>query len=182
MTKSQLLEDLQKRCEACIEAAETFNTFSLEHLQHHPDQGGWNIPQCLEHLNLYGDFYLPEIERRILGAEPMTKDHPFKSGWFGEKTVNDMLPKADKVRMMRTFKDKDPMMMELDYRTIDRFIKQQRQMIKLLQLAKDVHISKVKTKLTLPILRFKLGTTFRFVIYHQERHIWQAQRVASKLH
>jgi DinB superfamily len=29
----------------------------------------WNVLECLEHLNLYGYFYIPEIEKSILNSK-----------------------------------------------------------------------------------------------------------------
>lgn len=58
------------------------------------------------------------------------------------------------------------------------FIGQQQQLLKLLQAARMVNLNKVKTRISISrFVKIKLGNTFRFVIYHNQRHILQAKRV-----
>jgi hypothetical protein len=88
-----------------------------------------------------------------------------------------MLPK-EHMKKMKTFKRKNPINSNLDKETvIKKFIYQQEQMLNLLALSKNKNLNKIKTSITLPLLKFKLGDTFRFVIYHNERHIVQAQNI-----
>lgn len=181
MKKSTLLNDLKKRTDALIQESQRFKSFDAGLLNTKPSADRWSILECIEHLNLYGDFYLPEFETRILNANKDGHDRSFKSGWFGEYTVMSMLPKDNKVSTMKTFASKDPSNSNLTIASIDRFIKQQERMLKLLDQAQQVNISKVICRTTLPVIRFKLGTTFRFVIYHNERHFWQANNVLSEL-
>jgi len=177
MKQIELIADLKARTSELIKEAEAFKQLPAERLNQKSSSTSWSVLECLEHLNLYGDFYSPEIESCIIDGEKINQDPNFKSGWFGEKTVQDMLPKNDKVIKMSTFKDKNCLNSDLSIATIDRFIKQQEGMIRLLDLASSVHLEKVKTKITLPLIKFKLGTTFRFVIYHNQRHIWQANNM-----
>ena len=177
MKQSELIADLKSRTSNLIAEAEAFKKLSTEQLNAKPSPSSWSVLECIEHLNLYGDFYLPEIEGRILSSQKIKDDPSFKSGWFGEKTVQDMLPENGAVKKMNTFKNKNPLNSNLTVASIDRFIKQQEGMLRLLDLSSSVRLEKVKTKITLPLIKFKLGTTFRFVIYHNQRHIWQANNV-----
>ena len=177
MKQTELIADLKARTSELIKQAEAFKQLPTERLNQKSSSTSWSVLECLEHLNLYGDFYLPEIESCIIDGEKINQDPIFKSGWFGERTVQDMLPKNDKVKKMNTFKDKNPLNSDLSIATIDRFIKQQEGILRLLDLASSVHLEKVKTKITLPLIKFKLGTTFRFVIYHNQRHLWQANNL-----
>jgi len=177
MKQTELIADLKARTSELIKQAEAFKQLPTERLNQKSSSTSWSVLECLEHLNLYGDFYLPEIESCIIDGEKINQDPNFKSGWFGERTVQDMLPKNDKLKKMNTFKDKNPLNSDLSIATIDRFIKQQEGILRLLDLASSVHLEKVKTKITLPLIKFKLGTTFRFVIYHNQRHLWQANNL-----
>lgn len=176
MKQSELIHDLSERTKRLIDRAEEFKHKDAALLNQRPEENAWSVLECLEHLNLYGDFYLPEIAHRIHTAEKIEGDPDFKSGWFGEKTVTGMLPKNDKVSKMRAFKNKTPNPSALSMVTIDRFIEQQKTMLRLLQEARSVSLKRVKTDITLPLIRFYLGTTLRFVIYHNQRHLWQADR------
>jgi hypothetical protein len=175
--KKGLLADLKNDIGKGVEQAKAFKNLTTEQLNYKENPESWSILECLEHLNLYGDFYLPEIENRILEATP-TRSEIFKSGFFGNYFANTMQPKADgSVQKMNTFKDKNPIHSDLSITTIDRFLKQQNQMLALLEQAENIDLTKVKTKTTLPIIKFRLGDTFRFVIYHINRHLLQAKRV-----
>lgn len=138
----------------------------------------WSALECLEHLNLYGAFYIPELNKRMAGSSLPTFN-TFKSGYWGNKFSLDMLPEEG-MKTMRTFESKNPIHSTLDKdKVIDTFIEQQKQFLDLLKVAEDKNLTKIKTSLTIPILKFRLGDTFRFVIYHNERHIVQAQKAIS---
>jgi hypothetical protein len=42
----------------------------------------WNVLEYLEYLNLYGDFYLMEMEKRILEANSSPTSVVFESGFW----------------------------------------------------------------------------------------------------
>jgi len=134
----------------------------------------------LEHLNLFGDFYLGEIEKRIKKAKH-SPTKLYKSGWFGNYFANSMLPKNGKIRKMKTFRDKDPINSKLTQTTIERFLQQQYRMIELLNRAQYVNMYKVKTSITIPLVKLRLGDSFRVVIYHNQRHMLQAEKVLNQV-
>lgn len=171
-----LLADLIERTRQHLNAAEHYKSLTDEQLNWRPAPEKWSVLECLEHLNLYGDFYLPEIQSRITKSR-FTAEKNFKSGMLGNYFAQSMLPKK-KLNKMKTFKDKNPLGSQLDKRTINRFIEQQKKMLVLLEKARKVSLNRTKTSISIPFpVRLKLGDTFRFVIYHNERHIAQAERV-----
>lgn len=175
MRQQELIDDLKERTKALVHQVEGFRSKDLDRLNARPSEGAWSALECLEHLNLYGDFYLPELERRILSGKKVKGDPVFKSGWFGERTVTSMLPKEG-MMTMNAFKNMTPDPSTLSMATVDRFLKQQATLLTLLEKARGVDLRKTLTNITLRIIRFYLGTTFRFVIYHNQRHLWQADR------
>jgi hypothetical protein len=177
ITQKELLEDLVKRTEKHLNAAQQFLELPLEKLQQKPSEKAWSILECIEHLNLYGDFYLPEIAQQMknstLGAEAV-----FKSGWLGNYFANAMLPRRTKPNNMNTFKDKNPNGSTLGLEVLHRFIEQQKTTLNLLHQAQTVNLTKIKTGITISSwIRLRLGDTFRVVIYHNYRHIVQAQKL-----
>ncbi|MBP9794205.1 MAG: DinB family protein [Flavobacterium sp.] len=139
----------------------------------------WSVLECLEHLNRYGHFYIPAIEKTILNSK-YNSEVEFKSGILGNFFAESMLPKK-KLNKMKTFKDKNPLNSNLDRKVIDEFIHQQIQTIALLNKAKTVSLSKNKVEITLTKwMKLKLGDTFRFVINHNCRHIQQIQNNLDK--
>ena len=75
----------------------------------------------------------------------------------------------------------NPINSKLDINTLKRFTEQQQQIITLLNNAKTVNLDKTKTAISISkLIRLKLGDTFRVLIYHNERHIKQAEKVLSE--
>lgn len=176
-----LLEELRLKSAGHLDQAENYKRLSEKVLNTRLNEDSWSVLECLEHLNLYGDFYLDELERCILKSNS-TPQRMFKSTWFANRTVLSMLPKeGEKLNKMKAFKNKTPNKSRLSLTILDRFIKQQHRLINLLNKAEQVNLTKVKTRITLPVLKFRLGDTFRFVIYHNERHMIQAENVVTSL-
>lgn len=175
-----LITELKEYIQHHTSFAKSLLELSDEKLQFKINPKSWSVLECLEHLNLYADFYIPEIRKRIQKSN--TKPQPlFKSGFLGNKLSEDMLPKQD-MKTMNTFKSKNPVNSNLNARkVILRFIQQQEELTTLLDLAKTNSLTKIKTSLTLPLLKFRLGDTFRFVIYHNERHIVQVKNVLKQM-
>ena len=140
----------------------------------------WSVLECLEHLNLYGHFYIPTIKSAIMKSKT-TREEMFKSGILGNYIAESMLPKA-KLNKMKTFKDKNPINSDLDKKIIDQFIAQQMQLIHLLEQSKKISLNKTKTKISISKwIKLKLGDTFRFVINHNIRHFKQIERIFAQL-
>lgn len=135
----------------------------------------WNVLHNMEHLNRYGDFYLPEIEKSIsFSRHPATKT--FRSAWLGNYFAESMVYR-EKLNKMKTFKSKNPINQQLSIKVIDTFIEQQHTTLFLLEKAKHVDLAKAKTATTIASwLKISLGDVFRVVIYHNERHIIQANK------
>lgn len=106
----------------------------------------------------------------------------FKTGFIGDYFANLMLVKDKEMKKMKSPKDKNPFNSALTINTIDRFLKQQERLKLLLIRAKDIDLTKTKTAISLTkFIKLRLGDTFRFLVYHIERHILQAERVQKQI-
>ncbi len=163
-----------------INQAEKLKTRSFEMLTWRAEPSSWNILECLEHLNLYGDYYLPEIEKSIRNSKTKSSVE-FESGMLGNYFAKSMLPK-DKLNKMKTFKDKNPLNADLNKTVIDRFISQQIKFIDLLDKSRAVDLNTVKIKTSISsLLRFKLGDTFQFLVNHNLRHFRQIENIEARM-
>ncbi|MEO6001464.1 MAG: DinB family protein [Chitinophagaceae bacterium] len=172
-----LIDDLLTRTEKSITAVQKFKQLTTGQLNFKRGREEWSVLECIEHLNLYGDFYLPEIETRMLAKKGRRHDPIFKSGVLGNYFANLMQVKDGKVKKMKSPKDKNPVNSALTVITIDRFLKQLEKLKSLLMQSRNVDFTKTKTAISLTnFVRLRLGDTFRFFIYHIERHILQAER------
>ena len=176
MESEELIQDLIERTRISINQTEKFCAFSAGQLNWRVEENSWSILECFEHLNLYGDFYIPEITRRIEYSQT-TPNKNFKPGLLGDYFAKSMLPR-EKLNKMKTFKDKNPFGSTLDKSTIERFLSQQKQILNLLDKSRQIDLNKTKTAISISKwIKLKLGDTFRVVIYHNQRHIAQAQKV-----
>lgn len=176
MQSEDLIQSLLKQTRQIINQAEKLKAYDLHALTWRENETSWNILECMEHLNLYGDFYLPHIEYQIKHSKSKP-DTEFKSGFLGNYFSKSMLPK-EKLNKMKTFKDKNPLKTELDKTAIDRFIAQQIILLELLNQAQNVSLNKVKTNISITkLIKLKLGDTFQFFINHIIRHLSQIERI-----
>lgn len=136
----------------------------------------WNILECLEHLNLYGDYYLPEIEKCIENSKSK-RQFLFKSGILGNYFANSMLVKP-KPNKMKTFKNKNPLNYNLNELCIDRFIEQQQKLLALLNKAQTIDLNREKIPISISKwIKLNLGDTFRFIVNHNIRHLNQIENI-----
>jgi hypothetical protein len=171
----KLISDLLYMTRSHIEMVEKWKEYSDEQLNHKPRKESWSALECLEHLNLYGDFYIPEITMRISTGKDLPEDI-FRSGWLGNYFAKTMMP-GEKLNKMKTFKDKNPEGSRLDIRTLNRFLNQQEEMLKLLEKARAINLNKIRTSVSISkFIKLKLGDTFRIIIYHNYRHIIQGEK------
>lgn len=176
----QLLKELRIITENSIDFAKSLRNQSNETVNFRTSENSWNILECLEHLNFYGNFYLQEIKNRMKESQFSANRPDFKSGLLGNYFANMMLPE-EKLNKMKTMKVSDPIHRLLDRSVIDEFISQQNKMLELLEQAKTVDLEKTKTSISISkLIKLKLGDTFRFVIYHNLRHINQAESILLK--
>lgn len=182
MHRTDLINDLKSRTEEIIKGTAKFNALSMEELNHRNAPGSWSILECLEHLNRYGDFYLPEIDNRLDTAQ-LSKNEVFNSGWLGNYFALSMLPGENgKLNKMKTFKSMNPVHTRLGVDVITKFLDQQKQMLELLTRAQRVDLSKVKTSISISKwIKLRLGDTMRVVVYHNQRHMKQAGRVLAAI-
>lgn len=176
MSASQLLDELQILTREHKEYARNLLKESEEKLNSRISDDSWSVLECLEHLNRYGNFYIPEIGRRI-SASKTSPAPAFKAGMLGNYFANSMLPK-EKLNTMKTLKSMNPINSKLDRNVVEEFIRQQQQLSDLLVKAATIDLNRVKTSISITkLIKLKLGDTFRFVIYHNQRHMKQAERV-----
>lgn len=68
MSTEELLNDLTCRTRQNLEFAEKLKRKSGEELNWRKDENSWSILECLQHLILYGNYYLPELGKASIKA------------------------------------------------------------------------------------------------------------------
>lgn len=179
-SQEHLIDDLIKRIENSIAEIEKFSKNSEEFLNRRVAADSWSVLECIEHLNRYNDFYLPEVQRVLAKARPGAPEK-FSSGWLGDYFAKSMLPK-EKLNKMKTFASMNPIGSVLQISTLNKYLEDLKKWTEILENCREYNLSKLKTNISISkIIKLRLGDTLRVVIYHQNRHLAQMKRLAQSV-
>jgi rubrerythrin len=177
----ELLNDLRTDVERIKEAVAFFKDVEKTKLIYQPKEGKWSIVQVLEHLNAYGRYYIPAMEKAI--TEKKTgKQAWFTPGFWGNFFTNSMKPKnvyeiKNKMKAAKAFSF--PNSLNVDT-VLAEFNQQQDSLIRLLDMAQHVDLNEIRLPVTISkVIRLKLGDVFRFLIAHEQRHMIQARNTLN---
>lgn len=171
-----LIDELSQQTQDLLAMVEQWNSLPASVLNRQPQPNKWSALQCLEHLNIYGRYYLPAIEKAITHAKH-TPEPTFTSGWLGNYFVESIkLPKSGTPsKPMKTLKSYNPNKLLDKQQVISEFLIQQEQLLELLEASKKVNLEKIRIPISINrLIKIRLGDCLRFVIYHNQRHFQQA--------
>ena len=172
-----LLNELQEDVRRLAECARFFKQTDKSKLVYRVDEKSWSVVQVLEHLNAYGRYYLPTIEKAIAVKDGMPNAW-FNSGYWGEKFTKQMKPTnvyeiKNKMKGMKKFAFPNSLNVET---VLNEFEAQQETLLQLLETAKGRDLASIHIPITLTkLIKLRLGDAFRFLIAHEQRHMIQAR-------
>lgn len=176
-----LLTDLTRRTRQVLQTIEQeLLPLSEKQLNHKPGPDSWSALECIAHLNRYGAFYLPELQRVLSAAKRQPVRSEFRSGWLGNYFAQSMLPQNGEIKKMKTLAPMNPAGSKLTSEELRIFIKQLNKMLEYFKAAETVDLTRNKTGVSISKwIKLRLGDTLRFVTYHNERHLQQALRAVQ---
>jgi uncharacterized damage-inducible protein DinB len=177
MDKISLLNHLENQVENHLQQVlSKFQNANDDTLLKTSNTVGWSIAQCLEHLNTYGNYYLPLFEKGLSESPDKPEANNIKSSWLGRKAIDSMNPETGK-KKFKAFKNYTPQS-NLDAKAVvAEFINQQERLLQIIRLAKSKDIQQIKIAISIAkFLKLNLGDALQFLIVHNERHIQQANR------
>jgi len=173
VTKKLFLEELVDITRKNLKETEKLLQLSVKELNQKKNETDWSPLECIAHLNIYGEFYLPEIEKCINNA-PTDTTATFRSGVLGSYFVKLIKPK-EKLNKMITLEKFNFIGVELSKDVLIHFKKQQEKMLELLSRLSNVNLTKRKTAISISkLIKLRLGDTLSFVTFHNQRHLIQA--------
>ncbi|MFD2556333.1 DinB family protein [Sphingobacterium tabacisoli] len=176
MNAPELIRELIEYTERDLDQVQAFKTRSISELQYKQNPDSWSILECIEHLNRYADFYIPELSKRIQ-TSTYRQSTTFKPGLLGSYFANSMLPREG-FKKIKTFQAMNPINSQVNIDVLDKFIAYQQQLLALLEKSKNIDLTKVKTAISISKwIKLRLGDTFRVVVYHNFRHVVQCQDI-----
>lgn len=151
-----------------------------------PEPKKWSVAECLDHLILTLDIYIPQMVQIIDNkGKYIGQKENFNYTILGRLAVKSMKPKKGNIIpfKMKTFKNLIPLKEGgKKQEIIERFVKFQKEIINVIGGLKDVNLEKPKIITAAgPILKMRLGDALHFMVAHNQRHILQAQNVLRKI-
>lgn len=183
INSNSLLDQLQSDVREIILQGSALKQMDMHLLELQPSQDKWSVAQVLEHLNFYGSFYIPAIEKKLHlhQSAPQTQ---FTPGWLGNYFTKLMKPAEGNriVKKMKSPQNALPSAQPNAGKMLEEFLQHQHQLLNLLQIAKSANLDGIRIPTSLSkLIQLKLGDTFLFFIAHEQRHFLQIQNVLHAL-
>jgi hypothetical protein len=178
----ELLDQLQSDVRELLVIANYLRSEDPEYLLEQPAPGKWSAVQVLEHLNSYGRYYLPAIEKSL--QENTAAAEIFRPGWLGDYFTKLMSPSVEGLikNKMKAPKNHRPLPCLDSFTVLNEFVAQQQTLLDLLETAKSKNIGAIRTPVSISkFIRLKVGDTFRFLIAHEQRHFIQLSMALKKI-
>lgn len=177
LNKVEVAQQVQREIAEANEQVRRLQQQPTDALRRRPRPDAWSALDCVEHMNLFYDDYLPRVGAAVQRATPSEKP-TYSPGFFGQKMIDGLRPQQGKRRMkIKTLKKMTP---ATDNKAPDAvfaaFFRHHTRLEELLTKGPSLNWNRVKVASAIgPILRFKLGDCFRLLLAHTERHLLQAQ-------
>lgn len=143
-----------------------------------PDPTTWSVGECISHLSVTVDRYLPMLDAAIdkARAAGRTGKGPYQYGFLSRYFVNMLEPPVS-----RRFKAPKPFLPppEIDAaKVLPDFVASHEQLIRRIERASGLDLVRVKVQSpAFSLLRMNLGKGFELMCAHCRRHLWQARQV-----
>ena len=173
------LQDLVKQYEDLkSNLAKTIADLNNDQFNLRPQESGWSVAECIQHLNTTWDMYIDRIQASI--DENKNNDAKntsnFKPRFLFKKFTALMEPPYKfKMKTFDIFMPKEKLGKE---ETLENFNRQIDKYIEFIETSENVDIK--KAIVVSPVskkIKFRLGELFPFLAAHARRHIWQAGNI-----
>jgi hypothetical protein len=174
-----LLQHLRTDVERIRAAAQFFKETDKNKMIYTPNTDKWSVVQILEHLNAYGRFYLPAIQKAMT-EKPTDKSAWFQSGFWGDYFTKSVKPVnvyevKSRLKAMKGYTFANSLNVDT---VLNEFIQQQEELQRLIGMAQHVSLEDVRVPITITkLIKLKLGDALRFLIAHEQRHMIQARNM-----
>lgn len=149
-----------------------------EQLNWQPAPGRWSVGQCLEHLCITNEAYLPALVA-ALREKPDAPVEQIVPGWFGGWFLRNFIePSPQTKRVPAPSKIRPTARVGLS--VLDRFLKANQSCRGLILSAQNKGVNRIRFwNPFVKGIRFTVGTGFEIIAGHERRHLLQAERVRN---
>jgi hypothetical protein len=146
-----------------------------DQLNWQPGPGAWSVGQCLEHLCIASELYLPAMRSSLLD-KPVSTVQEIVPGWFGRWFIRSFIEPSHQSRHARAPKKIVPGA-RVEPSVLDRFLYSNQAAREFVRHARDYDVNRIRFRNPfIPLIRFTVGTGLEIISGHQRRHLLQAER------
>ena len=150
-------------------------TLNREQLNWRPAPGAWSIGQCLEHLLIANEIYLPAISVSLDGRRSSPVQEVTLSR-FSRWLIYNYIGPTNGKRAQAPPKIRPAV--EVETSVLDAFLRSNDVARELIRRASAYDVNNIRFRNPfIPLLRFTAGTGLEIVSQHESRHLLQAERV-----
>jgi hypothetical protein len=149
---------------------------SIQQLNWQPAPGAWSIGQCLEHLCITNEAYLPPIAA-ALNNKPHAPVAEIVPGWLGGWFIQNLVEPSGKTKRVPAPGKIRPGS-RVEPAVLHRFLSSNQACRRLILRASENDVNRIRFwNPFIPGLRFTAGTGLQIIVSHERRHLLQARRV-----
>ena len=154
-------------------------TLTSAQLNWRPSQDEWSIGQCLEHLCVATEVYLPPISSALASRSHAVVPE-ITPGWFGRWFIRSYIEPSSVTRRGRAPKKIVPAA-HVDPSVLERFRSGNDGLRTLILHAGQYDVNRIRFRNPfIPLIHFTVGTGLEILVRHQRRHLLQAERIRER--
>lgn len=177
------LDDISHQLRAASDhAREVVRGLTPAQIAQRPAANSWSIAECIAHLTLTTDAFLPLLRDALDKARSSGPfaDGPFRPDWFGRLLIWFIEPPARmRVPTQAAFV---PVVTDRPERALDDFLDRQIRLQRLLPTAVGLALDRIR--IPSPFnqrLGYSVVSALLVIPAHQRRHLWQAERARRRI-
>jgi hypothetical protein len=171
------LTDLHARLQSNAKRAESLVSRAGEaRLSLRPMPESWSAAECLVHLTLSTEMFLPAWRTAFADAKAsgLREKGPFKMDLVGT-IMNWVLQPPARIRVKAPASLQPVAAREV----LSGFLASQAQLLDAVSDSAGLALDRIKVAPVDPRIRYNVWSSFRIADTHQRRHLWQAERAAG---
>lgn len=176
-SQEEFLNQVEQQLEEQLkEVISVFQNLPETELHKPAPNNGWSIAECIEHLNTYATFYLPQVMAATEKAPLINSSAVFKHSFLGRYFINSMDSTQNK-KKFKALKMHLPLSVENPNTIISTFIQHLENMLALLKQSTHKNLGKKSVKTSISTwIKISSGDAIQFLLTHNRRHLEQAKR------
>ncbi len=175
------LQDLERQIDALeIQVDSLVQGLGDEAANWRPGANRWSVVQCLEHLNAACRLYFPDLDAAVERArrKGLTGPQAPRRGWLGRRMIRMIdAPVRRKMPAPKPFIPADTLSLAA---VVAQYRADKKRLRQILLAADGLDLWRAKMRMSaFKLIKLSLGDTLAFMLAHERRHLWQAERIRA---